>query len=155
MHIDLVDEEQHLTEEHVQLILDLVEFAGRIEKTPEDSEVSITIVGDNEIQKVNAMYRGIDKPTDVISFEMQDGVEDLPQDVQEQLGTVLGDIIVSIDRAKEQAKEYNHSVEREVGFLVVHGFLHLLGYTHDTEEDEQVMFDKQKEILHQYGLKRE
>lgn len=155
MQIDIVDEGKHLTDKQIQLIIELLELAGEMEETSKDSELSITIVHDQEIKEMNHMYRGIDEPTDVISFEMQDDLEDLPIDVQEQIGNLLGDIIVSIDRAREQAKEYNHSVEREVGFLVVHGFLHLLGYTHDTQEDENEMFTKQKEILHQYGLKRD
>ncbi|HLR14460.1 MAG TPA: rRNA maturation RNase YbeY [Bacillota bacterium] len=155
MHIDFVDEQQYLSKEHVQLITDLLELASTIEETPQNSEVSITIVSDDEIQEINREYRGVDRPTDVISFEMQDDLKDLPMDIQHQVGNMLGDIIVSIHRAREQATEYNHSVEREVGFLVVHGFLHLLGYTHDSEEEEQQMFAKQKEILDQYGLKRE
>lgn len=155
MQIDLVDEEGHLTDEQVQLVLEVVERASEIEQIPANSELSIAIVRDKEIKEINHTYRGIDKPTDVISFEMQDDVQYLPIDVQDHMGNILGDIVVSIDRAREQAKEFNHSVEREVGFLVVHGFLHLLGYTHDTEEDEKRMFAKQKEILHQYGLKRD
>lgn len=155
MQIDLVDEHNFLSNEHRLLITDLLELASTVEKTPQHSEVSITIVSDAEIQEINREYRGVDRPTDVISFEMQDDLDDLPLDVQRQVGNMLGDIIVSIDRAREQAAEYNHSVEREVGFLVVHGFLHLLGYTHDSEEEEQQMFTRQKEILRQYGLKRE
>lgn len=155
MHIDLVDEQNFLSKKHIQLITDLLKLASTVEGTSNNCEVSITIVSDKEIQEINRAYRGINQPTDVISFEIQDDLDDLPPDVQDQVGNMLGDIIVSIDRAREQATEYNHSVEREVGFLVVHGFLHLLGYTHDTEEEEQQMFTKQKEILHQYGLKRE
>lgn len=155
MHIDLVDEQNFLSKNHIQLITDLLKLASTVEGTSNNCEVSITIVSDKEIQEINRAYRGINQPTDVISFEIQDDLDDLPPDVQDQVGNMLGDIIVSIDRAREQATEYNHSVEREVGFLVVHGFLHLLGYTHDTEEEEQQMFTKQKEILHQYGLKRE
>lgn len=155
MHIDLVDEQNFLSEKHIQLITDVLELASTVESTPQNSEISITIVSDEEIREINREYRGVDRATDVISFEMQDDLEDLPLDVQHQVGNMLGDIVVSIDRAKEQATEYNHSVEREVGFLVVHGFLHLLGYTHDTEEEEKQMFAKQKEILDQYGLKRE
>lgn len=154
MQIDLVDEEAHITAKQTQLVTDIVQLAGKIEKVAEDSELSITVVRDAEIQEINNTYRGINAPTDVISFEMQEDVESIPAEIQQHVGSLLGDIIISIDRAREQANEYNHSIEREVGFLVVHGFLHLLGYTHDTEEEAKQMFAKQEEILRQYGLKR-
>lgn len=154
MQIDLVDDEGVLTDEQVQLMTSIIQYAGKTENTSEQSELSITIVRDAEIKELNKTHRGIDEPTDVISFEMQDQLDDVPLAVQEQVGHMLGDIIISIDRAYEQANEYNHSIEREVGFLVVHGFLHLLGYTHETAEDEKAMFSKQNEILDHYGLKR-
>ncbi len=154
MVIDLIDQSNELTDEQAHLITSIIQFAGKMENVSDESECSITIVGDSEIQEMNQTHRGIDEPTDVLSFDMQSHLGDVPLAVQEQIGHILGDIIVSIDRAYEQANEYNHSFEREVGFLVVHGFLHLLGYTHETEVEEKIMFSKQTEILQQYGLER-
>ena len=98
--------------------------------------------------EINKTYRGIDRPTDVISFALE---EDENYEVKERL---LGDIYISIDKVYEQAKEYEHSVKRELFFLVTHGFLHLLGYDHMTEEEEKEMFSLQEKILDEYGVKR-
>ena len=81
--------------------------------------------------------------------------EDEVEIVGAEMPRMLGDIIISIERTKEQAEEYGHSFDRELGFLALHGFLHLLGFDHMNEEDEKVMFTKQKEILEEYGLSRE
>ena len=109
------------------------------------------IIVDNEyIHELNKNYRGIDRETDVITFALED--EDslvLPTDER-----VLGDIYISIDKAHSQAEEYCHSLLRELSFLAVHGFYHLLGYDHMTEEDEKVMFAKQEEVLSSYGISR-
>ena len=109
------------------------------------------IIVDNEyIHKLNRDYRNIDRETDVITFALED--EDsiiLPNDER-----VLGDIYISIDKAESQALEYGHSLLRELSFLAVHGFYHLLGYDHMTEEDEKVMFKKQEEVLEEYGISR-
>lgn len=109
------------------------------------------IIVDNEyIHELNRDYRNIDRETDVITFALED--EDsiiLPNDER-----VLGDIYISIDKAESQALEYGHSLLRELSFLAVHGFYHLLGYDHMTEEDEKVMFKKQEEVLEEYGISR-
>ena len=109
------------------------------------------IIVDNEyIHELNRDYRNIDRETDVITFALED--EDsiiLPNDER-----VLGDIYISIDKASSQALEYGHSLLRELSFLAVHGFYHLLGYDHMTEEDEKVMFKKQEEVLEEYGISR-
>ena len=103
---------------------------------------SIIFVGEEEIQKINREYRGIDSVTDVISFALEDN-ETSPSEVR-----VLGDIYVCIPRMKEQAVMYSHSETRELSFLVVHGLLHLLGYDHmKSKEEEKIMFDLQDEIL--------
>ena len=113
-----------------------------------DASFSIIIVDNEEIHKINKEYRGIDRPTDVISFALE---EDEDYEVKERL---LGDIYISIDKVYEQAKEYDHSVKRELYFLVTHGFLHLLGYDHMKKEDEEIMFPLQEKILDNYGVKR-
>ena len=110
------------------------------------------IIVDNEyIHELNRTYRNIDRETDVITFALED--EDsiiLPSDER-----VLGDIYISIDKAESQALEYGHSLLRELSFLAVHGFYHLLGYDHMTEDDEKVMFKKQEEVLEEYGISRD
>ena len=93
---------------------------------------------------MNRDYRQIDKPTDVLSFAMQEIGEGEIDILGEDLPLVLGDIVISVEKAKEQAKSYDHSLERELCFLALHGFLHLIGYDHMTKEDEQQMFSRAK-----------
>jgi probable rRNA maturation factor len=126
-----------------------------------DGEVALSFVDDEAIRELNKNYRGLDKVTDVLSFALTENEADEPiivfndedweQAPEEQL---LGDIIISIPRALEQSKEYGHSLEREIGFLFVHGFLHLIGYDHQDEAAEQTMIAKQERILSQIGLMR-
>lgn len=111
---------------------------------------SIIIVDNSYIYKLNKEYRGIDRVTDVISFALEDDKSMIiPDGIR-----LLGDIYISIDKAKEQAKEYGHSLERELCFLAVHGLYHLLGYDHETKEEAEVMFKKQEEVLREYGITR-
>ena len=122
-----------------------------------DAEISVMFTDNEGIRVLNAQHRGIDRATDVLSFPMleydDDGeMFDAPGDIEDEL--CLGDIVISLERAAEQAEEYGHSFEREVGFLTVHSMLHLLGYDHMTEEEEKEMFGFQKEILAKMGLER-
>lgn len=110
----------------------------------EEKEVSLILVDAKRIQDINREYRGLDRSTDVISFEEDDEEDD----------KYLGDIFICIDKVYEQAKNYEHSCEREFAFLLVHGILHLLGYDHIEAKDEKVMFAKQDEILNQLGFRR-
>ena len=115
-------------------------------------EVSVTLTDNEGIQAVNKEYRGIDRPTDVLSFPLTDfeGSDEPPAD---EPTVCLGDIIVSLERAEEQAKEFGHSIEREVAFLCVHSTLHLLGYDHElSDEDDADMRRRQREILETMGL---
>ena len=153
LHVEFLDEQAYLKEEQIKLLEALLTTAARMEEL-EEGEVSITFVDDQEIQEINKTYRGKDQPTDVLSFPMYEADEEEIEVVDEEEPLLLGDIIVSIPRAKEQAEEYQHSFERELGFLVVHGFLHLLGYDHESEEDEQKMMTRQEEILSEHGLVR-
>ena len=117
----------------------------------EDVSFNLIIVDNSYIHELNKMYRGIDRETDVITFALED--EDtiiVPEE-----GRILGDIYISIDKARTQAEEYGHSLLRELSFLAVHGFYHLLGYDHRNEEEEKVMFTKQEEVLEEYGIRRE
>ncbi|MDQ0197255.1 rRNA maturation RNase YbeY [Neobacillus ginsengisoli] len=152
--IDFLDETDELTEEHILEIEKLLNFAAKKENVEEQSEVSVTFVSNERIQEINREYRDKDTPTDVISFAMEELGEGEVELVGGEMPRVLGDIIISVPKAKEQAEEYGHSFLRELGFLSVHGFLHLLGYDHMTEADEKIMFTLQKDILNQYGLTR-
>ena len=108
-----------------------------------NARFSVIIITDSEIKAINKKYRKIDKPTDVISFALE-------ENQKEQVflkNRVLGDIYISLDKAKKQAIEYGHSLRRELCFLAVHGLLHLLGYDHNTKEEEKIMFKKQELIL--------
>jgi len=121
-----------------------------------DAEVSIVLTDDEEIHALNRDYRGVDRPTDVLSFpllEGEDGAVRLDA-YPEGEPVALGDIVISLERAREQADEYGHSLSRELAFLTVHGILHLLGYDHDTHERERVMRAKEEAILDSLDLRR-
>jgi probable rRNA maturation factor len=152
--IDLVDETDQLSDEQMEEIEKLLNFAAEKESVEDNSEVSVTFVTNERIHEVNREYRDKDAPTDVISFAMEELGEGEIELIGEELPRVLGDIIISIPKAEEQAKEYGHSFIRELGFLSVHGFLHLLGYDHMEKEEEEKMFSRQKDILDAYGLTR-
>ncbi|KKE80604.1 MULTISPECIES: rRNA maturation RNase YbeY [Bacillaceae] len=156
MNIDFQDNTQNMDKEIIDLLERLLQFAAEKENINEEAEISINFVTNKEIQEINRDYRGKDTPTDVISFAMQESVEGELEIIDEDMDIpeTLGDIIISIEKAKEQAEEYNHSYERELGFLAVHGLLHLLGYDHMNEQDEKKMFARQEEILGEFGLER-
>lgn len=113
-----------------------------------DAEVSVLLTDNPSIAELNETWRGRSGPTDVLSFAQREG------EAADSDDPVLGDIVVSIDRALEQAEEYGHSAEREVGFLTVHGLLHLLGYDHEAPDDEAVMMATTEKILGAVGLER-
>jgi len=138
-----------------ELIRKTVEMALNLEGVRSDLEVSVALVDNDYIRELNKTYRGKDAPTDVLSFPMLEPgeVDDVPSEGEvEQL---LGDIVISLEKAEEQAKSYGHSFEREVAFLVVHGVLHLLGYDHEIEEERKIMRQKEEEVLKALGLTRE
>ncbi len=118
-------------------------------------EVSVSIVDNEEIRQINKQFRGIDRATDVLSFPLLTFEEGERPDFNEKNEVLLGDIIISLERAKEQAEEYGHSLKRELAFLTAHSMLHLLGYDHMEEEEEKEMFQKQREILNKAGIPRE
>lgn len=133
----------------LDLVKKVLEFGMKKEKLV-DTCFNVIIVDNNYIHELNKKYRDIDRETDVITFALED--EDsvkLPGDMR-----ILGDIYISIDKARSQAIEYGHSFEREICFLAVHGFYHLLGYDHMNEKDEKIMFTKQEEVLSEYGVTR-
>ncbi|AZK49013.1 rRNA maturation RNase YbeY [Paenibacillus lentus] len=148
-------------EDLIELLNTLLQKAGEAEGVAE-GEVALTFVDDEEIHTLNREYRGVDRPTDVLSFAMNESVEDEQEIIYELeegeeldgFGDMLGDIIISVETAKAQSEEYGHSLTREIGFLFVHGFLHLLGYDHQDEASEAEMMGKQEAILAQVGLTR-
>ena len=111
-----------------------------------DYEVDVNLIDNERIHEINREYRHVDRPTDVISFAFLDHV-DGEVTIKGDIPTLLGEIFISVDKAKEQANAYGHSLLREMSFLFVHGLLHLLGYDHMTKEEETVMFSLQEEIL--------
>ncbi len=150
--MDVLFENNTNEEINYKLIEKVISEALRYEGVNDNTEVSVTIVDNEEIRKINNKFRNIDRATDVLSFPLIDfDNESLPDDGSK---IYLGDIIISIERAKEQAKEYGHSIDREIGFLTAHSMLHLLGYDHMVPEEEKEMFAKQEEILDNLGLRR-
>lgn len=111
----------------------------------EDTEFSLTFVNNEEIHKLNKEYRGKDYATDVLSFPFENEFN-LP------INNIMGDVIISLQKAQAQAEEYGHSFDRELGFLIIHGILHLIGYDHETKEDEVEMFSLQKKLLLNFDL---
>ena len=138
--MDVLFENNTKEEVNYKLIENVISEALKYEGVSDNTEISVTIVDNEEIRKINNKFRNIDRATDVLSFPLIDfDNEDLPNDGSK---IYLGDIIISIERAKEQANEYGHSLDREVGFLTAHSMLHLLGYDHMVPEEEKVMLCK-------------
>ncbi|MCB5053406.1 rRNA maturation RNase YbeY [Streptococcus mutans] len=164
MYIEMIDETNQVSEEIKNQTLDILEFAAQ--KTgKEDKEMAVTFVTNERSHELNLKYRDTNRPTDVISLEYKPesspsfDEEDLSDDpdlaeVLTEFDAYIGELFISVDKAREQAQEYGHSFEREMGFLAVHGFLHINGYDHYTPQEEKEMFSLQEEILDAYGLKR-
>ncbi len=150
--IDFSDHTGEVKAEWYEQINALLDYARTEEGINEEAELSVTFADKDEIQAINREYRDKDRVTDVISFAFEEQ-EDIFEGME--IPRILGDIIICTDVAQEQAQQYNHSFERELGFLALHGFLHLLGYDHMSEEEEIIMFGRQKEILEGFGLTRD
>ena len=135
--------------DELKVLNDYIKFVVKKLKL-EKCEFNIIIVDNKKIHEINKEYRGVDRETDVISFAMEDEM-----DVKYDNFRLLGDIYISIDKAKSQALEYGHSLLREICFLATHGILHLLGYDHMEPDDEKEMFTLQNELLDEYNIKRD
>ena len=134
----------------LEILKPLLEYARNYEGLENtELEFSVIIVDNKRIHEINREYRGIDRPTDVISFALEDS-----EGIELENYRILGDIYISIDKVKEQAASYGHTEKRELAFLTIHGFLHLLGYDHMEPEEEKIMFGKQEEILNGFGITR-
>ncbi len=145
---EIFNETDYNLEKETETIYKLLEFALKREKL-ENVEFNIIFVDSDTIHEINKNYRNVDRVTDVISFALEDN-ETITLDHR-----VLGDIYICVERAEEQAKEYGHSFLRELAFLSIHGLLHLLGYDHMVPEEEKIMFQKQDDILNEFGIRRD
>jgi probable rRNA maturation factor len=140
--INVPDEVELLIE---QVIINVLKW----ENIDKFCEVSVMFVDNEEIRNLNRDYRNIDKATDVLSFPQYDDLS-----IVEEEELILGDIVISLERAKEQAVEYNHSFVREIAFLTCHSMFHLLGYDHDTDENTKIMREKEEGVLTEMGINR-
>lgn len=150
--------------EYEKIITDVINEAMDFEDCPFESEVNVILTDNEEIHRINLEFRGIDRPTDVLSFPLVDyeipaDFSRLEEDAEDYFNLetgelMLGDIVISVEKVKEQAAAYGHSEERELAFLTAHSMLHLFGYDHMEEEERLVMEQKQEEILKKLGYKR-
>ena len=165
MYIEIIDETNQVSEKMIKQTQEILQFAAK-KIGKENKEMAVTFVTNERSHELNLEYRDTDRPTDVISLEYKPELdiaiveEDLLKNPElaemlEDFDAYIGELFISIDKAREQAKEYGHSFEREMGFLAVHGFLHINGYDHYTPEEEAEMFGLQEEILTAYGLTRQ
>ncbi len=141
--IDNRQKTRKIENQNIELIKSAVKACLIEENNNSNVEVSLSFVNNKEIKELNMKYRGKDYSTDVLSFPLNEEVEDL---------IILGDIIVSIDKVIQQSEEFNHSFERELTYLIIHGMFHLLGYDHLKEEDKKIMRDKEKKIIKELEL---
>ena len=119
-------------------------------------EISLSFVSLEEIHELNREYRGVDSPTDVLSFPMFDELEELEEMQNQDMGELpLGDVVICMDKIRQQAEEYGHSEERETAYLFTHSVLHLLGYDHMTDEDKKEMRAREEEVMAELDLARE
>lgn len=132
----------------LDFITNYIKFIVKKEKL-DNCLFNVIFIDNKEIREINREYRKIDSVTDVITFALEDNEEEINPELR-----ILGDIYISLEKAYEQAKMYNHSDIREICFLITHGILHLLGFDHMNEEDEKIMFDKQRKLLEEYEIKR-
>lgn len=164
MTIDIAYETEEILDiDYEPLIQKVILEAVDYEKCPFECEVNVVLTDNNEIHQVNKEYRQIDRPTDVLSFPMVEyekpgdfsKVYEMDDCFNPETGELLlGDIMISVDKIKEQAKAYGHSLERELGFLVAHSMLHLFGYDHMEDKERDLMELRQSEILSGIGLTR-
>lgn len=157
--IENMQNKVEFTDSMEKLLKNTVESALAQEGFEYDAELSIMLVDDERIREINNEYRNVDSPTDVLSFpivDMREGkiLSDIGDTDLDDGLLLLGDIIISLETALRQSKEYGHSLERELAFLTSHGVYHLLGYDHMCQEDEEKMIGKQEKLLEQMGLPR-
>lgn len=142
--------------EKEEIIRKVVETVLKLENIKHDVDVYITLTNNEEIHEINKIHRNVDRPTDVLSFPMyeRNEIEELRFEKKDDIPEMLGDIIISIPRIKEQAKEYGHSYERELAYLTTHGMLHLLGYDHMIDEEKVIMREHEEKVLKELNILR-
>ncbi len=140
---------RYYSDELEALIRKVLTKGAELQKVPDTAEISVLICDGPVIHELNREYRDVDAPTDVLSFALNEGEDDVPEEESE-----LGDIVINLDRAVEQAEEFGHSKEREMAYLAVHGFLHILGYDHYDPEEKKEMRAAEEAILSACGLER-
>lgn len=157
MMFEIIYKEIEEKEEYEQIIQRVLEQCFK-EENIENSKlyITITLTNPETIKKINTEYRNIERATDVLSFPMfeKDELDEKIRNKNFEYPDVLGDIVISIEKVEEQAKEYGHSFERELSYMVVHGFYHLMGYDHIKEEDKKQMRPKEEKILNDLEIKR-
>jgi len=145
------EEGQAVSEEILEIMTKAAKYCLEMEEIDEErSEISVTFVDKAEIHELNNQYRGVDSPTDVLSFPQFDDFDDLP----EEGDICLGDVVICTDKAKEQAEEFGHTFEREIIYLFVHSILHLLGYDHMDEDEKAFMRRQEETVMEHLGITR-
>ena len=153
--IEYIDIEEN--KEYEKTISKVLEKCFEVENLPQDKLiVSIVLTNPKNIRSLNKQYRNIDKSTDVLSFPMfeKQELEKILQDENIEFNDILGDMVISIEQVEIQAKEYGHSFERELSYMVVHSFYHLMGYDHIEEKDKEIMRPKEEFVLEKLGITR-
>ena len=165
MTIYVETETENVPDEYISISKDIAEFSADYLECPYECELEIIFTDDAGIRELNKEHRGLDKPTDVLSFPMQDYPapcdfslveESISDSFNSETGEMLlGSIVISVERARAQAEEYGHSIKREIAFLTAHSMLHLFGYDHETDEERIVMEEIQEKILNEKGITRD
>lgn len=150
MQLEFVNYQDKYWDKYETLFNEIADFVFTKFKIEHEFIIEVDIVSSTKIHKINKEYRKIDRPTDVISFALLDGVD--INSINKNIPTLLGEIFISTNRVISQAKKYKHSEKREMCFLFVHGLLHLLGYDHMNKEDEKIMFSLQNKILEEFNI---
>ena len=143
IYIDNRQSEINVSEETYDLIQKVIKESLLAEGKSLDYEVSVSLVNNEEIQELNKEYRGVNRSTDVLSFPLEDEFGNMP---------LLGDIIISVEKALEQSKEFDHSLERELAYLTAHSMFHLMGYDHMEKQEKQDMRDREKLVMKKLGI---
>ncbi|MDN5318028.1 MAG: putative rRNA maturation factor [Thermoanaerobacterium sp.] len=144
-----------------KIVEDVIKTALEVEGIIDDVEVSVSFVDNEEIHKLNKYYRNVDRETDVLSFplvefeEIYSDIDEENNDEDDAIGPEpIGDIVISLEKAKQQAEEYGHSFIREVAYLTAHSMFHLMGYDHETDEDRKIMREKEDEVMRRLKIER-
>ncbi len=148
VYIDNRQDTQEIDEKTIDLLKDVIEKCLVVEGRDLNYEISLSFVTNEEIKNLNKEYRNVDAVTDVLSFPME-------EDSNGFYIPMLGDIVISTDRAFQQSKEYGHSFSREISYLTAHSMFHLMGYDHETEEEKKTMRAKEKEVMRSLGIFKE